>query len=89
MNSFIPAAEFIETETGWADTLPLHPGTGVMDMLVTYNLPYEDGMRFAHPLPYPVTRGTMIIPDVGVELEAEGWQRQSQDEMGGTSTVTF
>ncbi len=89
MDTFIPAEEIIQTETGWADTLPLRPGTGVMDLLITYSLPYEDGMRFAHPLPYPVTRGTLIIPDVGIELDADGWQLQSQDEMGGTTFLSY
>ncbi len=89
MDTFIPAEEIIQTEAGWADTLPLRPGTGVMDLLITYSLPYEDGMRFAHPLPYPVTRGTLIIPDVGVKLDADGWQLQSQDEMGGTTFLSY
>ncbi|KAA3665276.1 MAG: hypothetical protein DWQ04_01430 [Chloroflexi bacterium] len=89
MDSFIPATEIIETEAGWADTLPLRPGAGVMDLLINYNLPFEDGMLFTHPLPYPVARGTLIFPDVGVALEAEGWQLQGQDEMGGTSFLSY
>ena len=89
MDSFIPANEMIQTETGWADTLPLRPGEGVVDMLVTYVLPYEDGMRFAHPLLYPVERGTMMIPDVGVELEADGWELESQGDMGGTAFLSY
>ncbi|MCA9924837.1 MAG: cytochrome c [Anaerolineales bacterium] len=89
MESFIPAAEIIQTETGWADTLPLRPGQGVFDLLVTYALPYEDGMRFAHPLPYPVTQGTLVMPDAGVELEAQGWALTSRDEFSGGTFLNY
>jgi hypothetical protein len=54
-DSFIPANDMIQTDTGWADTVPLRPGSGSLNLLVSYDLPYDDGLLLAHPLAYPVT----------------------------------
>lgn len=81
LEEFIPAEEVIATETGWADTLPLRPGAH--DLLITYQLPYENGMQVAHPVNYPVGSATAILPNSGVTLETEdGWQLQGQQDMG-------
>lgn len=86
LSSFAQAPEVIQTDTGWADTLPLRPGRGSLDLLVSYELPYESGMRIAHPLNYPVTNATAILPDVGVRIEEGGWQLQGEQAMGGGTT---
>jgi len=46
-------------------------------------------MRFAHQLPYPVARGTLVMPSVGVELEAEGWSLVGEDEFSGGTFFNF
>jgi mono/diheme cytochrome c family protein len=93
MGSFettIPATEFIQTENGWADTLPLSPGQGGLNLLVRYELPYEDGVSLSHRLAYSVANATVIVPDVGVELNGEGWNLQGSQQMGdGISFLTY
>ena len=32
--------------------LPIRPGEGAMNLLVSYELPFEEGMRIAHPVFY-------------------------------------
>lgn len=88
LENFSPAPEVVQTETGWADTVPLRPGEGSTNLLVTYQLPYDDGLRLAHPLVYPATGATAILPDNGVRLSGEGWQSQgSQDLPSGAFTA--
>lgn len=83
--SFIPADEMIQTETGWADTVPLRPGASSSILLVSYALPYSDGLLLAHPLAYPVGNATTILPQVGVELIGEDWVFQGvQETVSGT-----
>ncbi len=89
MENFSPATEVIQTETGFADTVPLRPGDGSTLLLVSYQLPYEDGMRLAHPLVYPLVGATAIVPDVGVRLGGEGWQSQGNQQMGSGSFVAY
>lgn len=74
-NAFFPANEFIETSDGWADTLPLRPGPNTLTLLVTYRLPYRDGMIFAHPLPYATDSVNLVLPD-GMEVSDRKWTDQ-------------
>ncbi len=82
MDSFMPANDFIQTDTGWADTLPLRPGDNALTLLVRYVLPYEDGMTVAHPLNYDADTSTIILSDVGVEVVGEEWTSAGPQEMG-------
>lgn len=89
LENFGPAPEVIQTETGWADTLPLRPGDGSSSLLVSYELPYEDGLRLGHPLVYPVAGATAIMPDVGVELSGDGWQSEGAQALPGGSYLAY
>jgi mono/diheme cytochrome c family protein len=76
LDSFIPANEFIQTDTGWADTIPLRPGANSLNLLVNYDLPYDDGLLLAHPLPYPTVSASVIMAEVGVTITDSGWEFQ-------------
>ncbi len=80
LDSFIPATEFIETGTGWADTVPLRPGPNSLNLLVSYDLPYDDGLLLAHPLVYPVNSASAILADAGVTITDGGWVSQGTQE---------
>ena len=82
LDNFFPAPEFFQTERGWADTVPLRPGEGAMNLLVTYVLPYEDGMTVAHPIFYDAANATVVLSDVGVSLEDNAWIQQETTSMG-------
>ncbi len=80
--NFLPASEMIQTERGWADTIPLRPGASVMNLLVTYDLPYDDGLTFDHPIFYDTSSATIVMPDVGIALEGGDWLDQGVQQMG-------
>lgn len=83
INSFTAAPEIIATDSGWADTLPLQPGSNAMTVLVSYQLPYRDGLTIAHPLPYRTNNITAIVPEVGVRLDGAAWTMQGSEELPG------
>jgi mono/diheme cytochrome c family protein len=90
VDSFIPANEMIVTESGWADTFPLRPGLGALNMLVQYALPYDDGATIEHALNYPVENMSLVLPDVGVRLdEADGWTNTGRQTLETGSFDTF
>lgn len=90
IDSYIPATEVIETDSGWADTLPLRPGPSSMNMLVQYTLPYEDQATFSHSLNYPTESVNLVIPDVGVSLdESNGWVSGGTQAMEGGTITTY
>lgn len=88
-DSTIPASEVIETNDGWADTLPLQPGTGGLNLIISYLLPYKEGMTLSHALPYTTNRANVILPDAGVTLTGNEWEFQGTSDMGTTSFLSY
>lgn len=90
LDSFIPAQGVISTESGFADTMPLRPGPSSMTMLVSYEMPYDDGITLSHLVNYGTSRVNLVLPDAGVDLvNMADWQVAGQTDMGGTSVSTF
>lgn len=90
LDSFLPANEVIATDNGWADTLPIRPGTGTLNMLVSYMLPYEDEATLSHVLNYDTANINLVIPDAGIEVgSADGWVSGGQQAMGETAVSTY
>ena len=85
-DSFIPAEEIIQTPTGFADTLPIRPGQGSLNLLISYGIPYQPGMTIAHPINYEVQQASIAMPQTGVTISGEDWLPQEPRVMG-TSTV--
>jgi hypothetical protein len=90
VESFIPANEVISTGGGWADTFPVRPGAGTLNMLVQYTLPYEDEAVISHPLHYPPSAVNLVIPDSGVSHKSDGvWTDTGQQVMGTEAVATY
>jgi hypothetical protein len=90
MDSSIPATEVIQLDDGtYADTFPLNPGGNALNMIVSYELPYKDGMELARPLFYDAANVSVIIPGQGVTLSGEGWVDEGAQEMPGGSFNSY
>lgn len=90
MESFLPANDFVQTERGWADPLPLRPGGGALTLLVRYTLPYDDALTFAHPVFYNTATSTIILPDSGVTVIGDPWVEQPAQTFGqGQSFLNY
>jgi hypothetical protein len=90
LESFIPANEVVETERGWADTLPLRPGVGALTLLVRYVVPYEDEASLAHPVFYAVDGANLVLPDNGVTLAEEGdWVGSGEQSVQGEAFQSY
>lgn len=89
LDSFLPATEIIQTETGWADTLPVRPGSGSVNLLVSYSLPYQDGMMVAHPVPYETNNISAIVPEVGITLSGDEWVNQGTQQVSGNVVASY
>jgi mono/diheme cytochrome c family protein len=89
LDSFIPATELIETESGWADTIPLRPGQGSTNLVVQYELPYRSGMTISHPVRYNAASATLVMPDVGVTPTEGEWVGQGARQMQSGTFVSY
>jgi cytochrome c len=86
--NFLPAPEVVATDSGYADTVPVRPGDGAMNLLVSYELPFEDGIKIEHPLFYDTNSATIVVPDVGVDVEGDAWVSQGVQQMGNAGTIS-
>ncbi len=89
LDNFVPAAELIATENGWADTIPVRPGSSSSVLLVSYELPYTDGLLLAHPIGYPAKQASVILPDAGVTVSGNGWAAQESQMTDIGSVLSY
>ncbi|HHB91233.1 MAG TPA: c-type cytochrome [Anaerolineae bacterium] len=67
------------------DTQPLPPGT--MQLFLRYTLPVmEDQVVISHPLPYYTRMLNLLVPDIGIQVNAPDWQ---EDEPIATENGDF
>lgn len=90
LDSFLPATDFVLTDGVWADTVPLRPGASSLNLLVSYDLPYDDGMQLAHPLEHAMSGGaSVIMADAGVTITDDGWVSQGPQATASGSFVSY
>ena len=65
------------------------PGSASQQLMVTYDIPYEDKATVSHPLIYPVTSVSLILPDIGLSVDSEFLESAGQRAMQGTSFVEW
>jgi len=86
--NFLPAEEVISNDQGYVDTVPVRPGSGVMNLLVTYSLPYERDMTLGHPLFYDTNSATIVLPEIGLDIEGTGWTSEGSQQMGDMGSIS-
>lgn len=73
---------FIKTEGGFADTLSIPPGSGVYQLLVFFETPYENGrMKFEQKMNLPVGAVVVLTPSSGVTLRGNTFRDQGIREV--------
>ena len=61
-------ASYQQVSDGFVDTLPLIPGSGVRQILLSFKLPYPGALTFSQLLQYPVAEVDLLLPEAGVSL---------------------
>ncbi len=84
--SMVPTTSSVfPTAEGFMDTHRVRPGMTSQQLMVTYQLPYDESQAtIAHPLPYPVESLSLFVPDVGLTVESDqlgGGERQALSGM--------
>lgn len=90
LDNFFPTQDFVQTGNDWVDTVPLQPGRGAMNLLLTYLLPFDDGLTFSHVLNYETATASTILPEVGMQLEEGDWISEGAQSFGeGASFLSY
>jgi hypothetical protein len=88
--SMVPTTNSIlSVEGGYLDTLPVRPGVGSQQLMVTYELPYGQEATVSHPLPYPVQDVSLFVPDAGLVIESDLLTGRGPQSMGGRMMVQW
>lgn len=77
-------SRFFLTEDGFADTSPLLPGTNSGQVVVTYILPYTDGLTLAKTAVFPTKEVNILLPpSLGPSLDdVDNFIDRGQRDMG-------
>lgn len=64
-----PGERFVERTTGFADTAPIPPGTATVEVLISYLLPYQEGLQVVRTFDAPVASVVLVVSDAEMGLE--------------------
>ncbi|MBI3243587.1 MAG: cytochrome c [Chloroflexi bacterium] len=78
-----------QTADGFADTLPVRPGAGAQQILVSFSLPYADALSFAQKISYPTSAVSVLLPDNGVTLTGAGLRDEGLRDVQGANYHSF
>lgn len=62
---------YVETENGFADTLPIRPGSGHYQVLFAYDLPYDRKLDLARPVSLPANGVVILVPENGLKIRSD------------------
>ena len=77
------ATSVVRTDEGFMDTLPVRPGSATQQLMLTYEIPYEDEATLSHSTPYPVNSASLFLPGSGLKVESELFSSASSSAMQG------
>ena len=85
----IIGGRYQQTTDGFADTLPIRPGSGAQQILLSFNLPYTDALDFSQKLSYSTSAISVLLPDNGVTLSGDGLLDEGLRDVQGANYRTF
>ena len=62
---------FIATDTGFADTIPLYPGSGNYQMMYSFEIPYDKKLVLELPLELRTDAVVILVPENGLKIKGD------------------
>jgi mono/diheme cytochrome c family protein len=79
---------FLQTDTGFADTLSVIPGQGSHQVVFSFDIPYTRNATLEFPLRYPLSGEIIVVPD-GMRVESEALQDSGVRQIEGAAYRTY
>ncbi len=79
---------FLQTDTGFADTLAVVPGQGSHQVVFSFDIPYTRSATLEFPVGYPVSGAIIVVPD-GMHVESEALQDFGVRQIEGVGYRTY
>jgi hypothetical protein len=84
------SGRFVKTATGFADTLPVIPGQGTQQVVLTYYLPYSSASTLLTTnFLYPAKTVNVFVSDTGVEMVSDRMILMGQMGSGAQAYVGY
>lgn len=74
---------FFRTDTGFTAANPVRPGSGGVQLLYSFKLPWNGTLDFSQPLPYPVDNISVLIGDMNVTLTGPRFIKTEVQDLQG------
>jgi hypothetical protein len=88
-NMVSASSSVFEIAGGFMDTLPVRPGPASQQLMVSYEVAYQDEATVSHSLLYPVTSASLILPDIGLDVDSDLLGNGGQRSMQGMPFVEW
>lgn len=76
------------TDDAIIDAMPLTPGQ--RQVLFRYSLPVQDGVVvMTHSFEYPIDNLNLLIPDVGLDVQVDGWTEEEPLQTEGGAFLNY
>lgn len=76
---------YVETATGFGDTLSVMPGQGQHQILYAYELPYDRKLDLKLKAPLPVDAAIIMVPQDGIRLKSDQLEDSGERSVQGMS----
>jgi len=75
---------YLETPDGFADSVPVRPGTGFYQVLFSFEMPYNRKLDFAQPVWMPVDAVVILVPEGDIRIKGEMIEDDGTRDIQGT-----
>ncbi len=62
---------YLQTPTGFADTVAVRPGSGEYQVLFAFDMPYKRKLDIVQPINLPVEAAVVMLPEDGVKVRSD------------------
>jgi len=76
---------YVLTEGGFGDTLPVYPGSGEYQVLLSYTLPYQRKLELSQTMTMPVDAIVVMIPQGSYKIKGADFDQVENREVQGMS----
>ena len=80
---------YLEVPGGFADTQSIPPGVSAYQVVFAFNLPYERKLKFEQPLELGTNASVVLLPDVGVDVNAPELVGAGSREVEGITYLMY
>ena len=77
-------SRYVETADGFADTVPVRPGTETYQILFAFEMPYDRKLELVQPVTMPINGVVILTPEGNMKIQSDMLQDGGVQDVQGT-----